>query len=421
MKKLFSFIRRWWSDFYAIMTHELKMIFSDSGVMVIFFLAGLAYPVIYNLIYANGSVDEMPIAVVDLSGSAESRSFTRKLDATREVDVAYRCTDMEEAERLMKEQKIRGIVMFPKDFDEKLARMEQATISTYADMSSFLYYKNLTMSMNYVMLDEARDIQMERYAAAGYAGEAAVQLVDALPYEENMPYNRTFAYSIFFLSAALMIVLQQTMFYGVSMLAGTMREENRSFAVMPDGLKGRGITRVIAGRGTAYWLIYIILGVYVACLIPYIFGLPQRGEFRDIFTLLMFYIPACVMFSFAFSSVIARRETVFVLFLFFSPVCLFLTGFSWPMESFPAFWRYFAYIFPSTFAARGFINLNTAGADLYMIRPEIIGLTVQTIVYYILSCISIYVENKIIHIKEKKSGSASGQFSTEVANSSNGF
>lgn len=400
MRKIFSFIRQWCSDFYAIMTNELKMIFSDSGVLVVFFLAGLAYPIIYNLIYSNGSVDDMPIAVVDMSESAESREFIRKLDATREVEIVSRCTDIREAEALMQQRKIKGIVMFPENYDEKLARMEQAVISTYADMSSFLYYKNLTMAVNYVMLDHSKDIQMARYAAAGYTGETGTRLVEALPYEENLPYNRTFSYSIFFLSAALMIVLQQTMFYGVSMLAGTMREENRSFAVMPEHLKGRGISRTVLGRGSAYWMIYIILGVYVACLIPYIFGLPQRGQFKDIFTLLMFYIPSCVMFSFAFSSIIRRRETVFVLFLFFSPLCLFLTGFSWPMESFPTAWKYFAYIFPSTFAARGFINLNTAGADLYMINDQITALSMQTVIYYILSCIAIFIENKVIKTRQ---------------------
>ena len=78
------------------MTNELKMIFSDNGVLVVFFLAGLAYPIIYNLIYSNGSIDDMPIAVVDMSESAESREFIRKLDATREVEVVSRCTDIYE-------------------------------------------------------------------------------------------------------------------------------------------------------------------------------------------------------------------------------------------------------------------------------------------------------------------------------------
>lgn len=395
MKRI-TYIGQWFSDWYSIFVHELRLIFSDSGALIIFFLAGLAYPVIYNLIYRNGSVDDMPVAVVDKAACAESREFTRKLDATREVRVAYRCPDMDEAEKLLQERKVNGIVMFPEDFGDRLAAMEQSAVSTYADMSSFLYYKNLLMAANHVMLDQMHEIQTERYASAGYSAQEISQMVHPIRYEENIPYNRAFSYGIFFLSAALMIVIQQTMFYGASLLAGTMREENRSFAVMPDKLKGRGISRTVLGRGAAYWLIYMAIGTYIAALVPKIFGLPQNGRFGDIFILLVFYVSACVLFSFTFSTLIRRRETVFVLFLFMSPICLFLTGFSWPTESFPMFWKLFSYIFPSTFAAQAFINMNTAGADLPMVRDQIMALTIQIVVYYLLSCLAVYIENRML-------------------------
>ena len=77
MDKLVTYIRQWCSDWYSIFARELKHIFSDSGVLVIFFLAGLAYPVLYGLIYGNGSVTDMPIAVVDRSGCSTSRKFVR--------------------------------------------------------------------------------------------------------------------------------------------------------------------------------------------------------------------------------------------------------------------------------------------------------------------------------------------------------
>ena len=47
------------------MLKELKRIFADSYVLIIFLLGGLLYPVIYGLIYYKGTVDEMPVAVVD--------------------------------------------------------------------------------------------------------------------------------------------------------------------------------------------------------------------------------------------------------------------------------------------------------------------------------------------------------------------
>ncbi len=408
MKNRLTYTLQWISDWYSIFIRELRHIFSDSGVMVIFFLAGLAYPLLYGLIYSNGSVDDMPVAVVDRSGSSSSRQFVRDLDATRELSVAFSCAEMPEAEKLLQQRKVKGIVMIPEDFDDRLAQMQQATVSTYADMSSFLYYKNLTMGANQVMLSTMHDIQTERFSAAGYSPQQVSQLVSPLRYEENIPYNRTFSYGIFFLSAVLLIVIQQTMFYGVSMLTGTMREENRSFAVLPDRYNGHGISRTVMGRGAAYWLIYMAIGTYVAALVPRIFSLPQNCSFADIFVLLLFYVSACVVFSFTFSTVIRRRETVFVLFLFMSPICLFLTGFSWPVTSFPGFWRVFSYIFPSTFAVQAFINMNTAGAGLAMAAPQIAALTIQIIVYYILSCLAVFVENRLIHRSRMAGPSAGG-------------
>ena len=258
------------------------------------------------------------------------------------------------------------------------------------------------MATNHVMLDEMHSIQKTRYAAIGYSEQQISQLVQPVKYEENMPFNRNFSYGIFFLSAALMIVIQQTMFYGVSMLAGTMREENRSFAIMPDHLKGRGINRVVLGRGGAYWLIYMAISAYVAAIVPRIAGLPQNGTFGSIMLLMMFYVTACVLFSFTFSTLIRRRETVFVLFLFMSPICLFLTGFSWPTSSFPMVWKLFSYIFPSTFAAQAFINMNTAGADLSLVEPQMTALTIQIVAYYLLSCIAVFVENKLIKRKNSQ-------------------
>lgn len=86
-------------------THELKLIFSDSGVMVIFFLAGLAYPILYNLMYLNGVLSETPIAVVDYANCSDSRRFIREVDATRECTVKYRCVNTDEAQTLMKDGK----------------------------------------------------------------------------------------------------------------------------------------------------------------------------------------------------------------------------------------------------------------------------------------------------------------------------
>ena len=401
MKERKTFFGQWLQDFWGICTYELRQIFTDWGVMLIFFVAGLAYPLLYNVIYMRGVLNDTPIAVVDEAACPQSRRFIRELDATREVQVAWKCINMAEARKLMQERKVKGIVLFPSDFGEKLARNETARLSLYADMSSFLYYKNALMATNFVMLDNIRSIQIERYEALGYTAQEASQLTQPLLYEENNPYNRAFSYNFFLVTAILLIIIQQTMFYGMSLLAGTQREKNNSFASLPDRLSGHGVGRVVLGRGMAYWLVYVAVGLYIAFIVPAIFGLPQRGNFFDILLLLLFFVTDCVLFSETWSVMISRRETVFVLFLAISPICLFLTGTSWPTISFSGFWKIFSYIFPSTFGVQAFLNMNSAGGDLSAATTQIFALSVQTIIYYFLASATLYAENWAINHKRE--------------------
>lgn len=402
-----KFVRQWFKDMWGIFSHELRTIFRDGGVMIIFTVGAFGYPLVYSLIYHNGVLEDTPIAVVDMADCAESRRYIREVDATRELQVKARCVSMEEAERLMQQRKVNGIIYFPEDFGDRLARRETAKLSIYADMSSFLYYKNLLMGSNFVMLHEIGSIEMERWQAAGMTEQEVLQLTKPIPYEENLPYNKAFSYLIFFLSAALMLVIQQTMFYGMSMIVGTMRENNHSFASLPATLQGNGIGRIVWARGMAYGLIYMIVGMYVAYLVPSIARLPQRGDFWDILLMLVFYVADCVFFSMAWSTLVTRRETVFILLLFISPICMFLTGFSWPKEAFPAFWKYFSYLFPSTFGCQAFINLNTAGGDLGTVRELLWALVIQGSLYCLAAHVAIYLEGWYIRhkaeIRDKRS------------------
>ena len=392
-----NYARKWFHDMWNTFTQELRLIGRDNGVMLIFCFAGLVYPLLYNFIYHDGVVDEMSVAVVDQSRGSYSRRYVQKFDATRECAIAYDCVSMAEAEELMKQQKVHGILYIPSDFDTRLALGQQATLSTYADMSTFLYYKNMTIASNLVMLDEVHRIQAEHYAAAGFTRQDALQLIEPVGYDDARLYNPNISFTMFFIYMALMMILQQVMFYGSSTLAGTLREEGGTLASV-DGLHGVG--RVVLGRGAAYFLIFLFLGAYGAVLVPHLFHLPQHAAWWDLMIFLAFFVADIVFFSFTWSSGITKRETVLVLLLFVSPIAVFLTGFTWPTENFPVFWKYLSYVFPTTFGCRAYMTLTQTGS-LSAIAPELRALTIQTVVYYVLASAAVFVENKLTAVNQK--------------------
>ena len=387
-----KYLSQWFHDVWNLFNNELRLVLHDSGVMIIFCFAGLVYPLLYNWIYSIGTVDEMPVAVVDLSQGSYSRRYIRELDATRECAIAADCISLEEARGLMADGKVHGIVYIPSDFDRNIVHGEQGVISTYADMSTFLYYKSLTIGTSLVMLDQVHQIQTERYAASGFTGQEALQLVEPVQYDDIRLYNPNISFTLFFVYMCLFMILQQVMFYGSSTLAGTMREEGRSFALLA---RRGGAGRIVVGRGAAYYLIFLFLGVYGAILVPWLFHMPVHAGWWDILILLAFFVADIIFFSFTWSSAIGKRETVLVLLLFVSPIAVFLTGFTWPTSNFPVFWRLISYVFPTTFGCRAYMTLCNSGS-LSAIAPELWYLTLQTMVYYALACVAARAENHLL-------------------------
>ncbi len=370
-----------------VFTHEFRRIFSDPGVLVIFVLATLAYPILYNCIYWNDTIQNVPVAVVDKSQSQESRAFLHQWNACPDITIAYYCVSMEEAETLMRDQKVHGIIYLPDDYAVALnSGMEQAHISLYCDMSSFLYMKAIYLSCNQVMLDNMRSVQIDRYEAMGYDNTFAWTLVQDAPYAETALFCPTGGYAAFLIPAVLMLVLHQTLLFGICMLGGTAREENNELYILPGRRRSTSVLRIILGRSAAYFVLYMALGAIDLLLIPRLFGLPHLGNPLDILRFMVPYLLATIYFSMCISVFTRNRETGLVTLIATSLIFLFIAGVSWPQQMLPKAWLYLSYIFPYTWGVHGFIHLNSMGATLACTCREYYALWILAATYFVLAC-----------------------------------
>ncbi|MBR4979875.1 MAG: ABC transporter permease, partial [Bacteroidales bacterium] len=168
------------SQMLMITWNEIRCIFKDSGVLLILIIAGIGYPLLYSVVYLGESVDQIPVGIVDECGDSQSRSFTRKLDATREIELVD-CVNMDEAIQMMKGRRIHGIVVIPKDFTQRIGSGRQTTVSLYINMATFFIYKNIALACNYVMLDEGKNIAIQRCSAQGLTEHESLVAVEPVP------------------------------------------------------------------------------------------------------------------------------------------------------------------------------------------------------------------------------------------------
>lgn len=378
----------------SITWKEMKTIFTDSGVLLILIIAGLGYPLLYSTVYLSESVDEIPVGIIDESATSESRRFASKLDATREISLVS-CVNMDDAIQKMKRRDIHGIVVIPKSFNKDIETGRQTTVSLYVNMATFFIYKNIALACNYVMLDENKNISLRKLSAEGLTEQEALASAEPLRNKMNILFNEGNGFASFFVPGVLVLVIHQLLFLGIGMVSGTRREENanRKLSQIETPSKKK-VYRYILGQGAAYFLIYSLIGSYILIIVPRLFGLPHFASAWDIYRLLLPFLLAVIFFSQTWSVFIRNRETGMVMFLFFSVILLFLSGLTWPLSSFPAFWKYFSYIFPATFGVEGYIKINCMGADFSVINTEFVALWIQAVIYFITACFSYRYINK---------------------------
>lgn len=383
-------------DIWEVLSAEVRRVFSDSTVLLIFFIAPLLYPLIFCYMYRTENVQDLPVAIVDEAVCNESKRFIHKLDATPEITVAYKCCNMSEAEELLKDNKIHAIFFFPKDFSQRLATLRTAHIGVFADMSSFYYYKAALLGSNAVLIDEMHTIELERYGMEGLTGEAARIQMQPISHEEITAFNPTGGYGSFFLPALFMLVIHQTLFLGICLLCGDARENRRSLLIIPARLRTRSIHRVTLGRSLCYLLIYTPLIIMTLWFIPRWFQLPQLGNLYDIMLFLLPFLLAVIFFAMTIGNIFVRQKlSPMLCFAFFSLVLFFLSGMVWPQCSMPRIWLWFSYLFPSTPGVQGFIKISSMGASMSDVSHEYLTLWIQAGIYFITATFSLLLIKKL--------------------------
>lgn len=371
------------SDLLNIIKAEFRILFKDRGVVIMLVLGPLAYPLLYCSLYAYETLTDVPVAVVDNAHSKESRELIRHLDATQNLKVDKHYATMSEAQQAYYDKKVHGVLYIPEDFSKKILSNEQAHVSVYCDISSFMYYRIINEACNNCILDMNAEIKTHRLEATGVAGQAASISASPIPYEGTILFNEGAGFASFLMPAILIIVIQQTLFLGIGMLAGTAREENRAHLLVTGAVHRGHSIRVVLGKAVCYLIMYSAWSYFILGTVVRLFNLPHIGLPSDIVALMLPYLLAAIFFSLTISVFFPHRETVMILFLSFSLVLVFISGVSWPQSNINGFWKVFAWVFPSTSAVQGYIKINTMGATLREIKFEYVSLWIQTALYFV--------------------------------------
>ena len=138
-------------------------------------------------------------------------------------------------------------------------------------------------------------------------------------------------------------------------------------------------------------MIYSVTTFYILGLHYKLFHYPMNGATGTIVVFMLAYMAACIALGIAISTLFRYRENSLLLLLWTSIPLLMLSGVSYPREGIPDWLFNLGQIFPSSHGVNAFIRIQSMGASLSEVLPEIRMLCILALVYGGLACIGIHL------------------------------
>ena len=367
--------------------------FHDAGVMLFFFALPTVYPVVYTIIYNPEIVTDVPVVVVDDSRTASSRNLARMVDATQAMEVYDYAPDMAAAREIMNSHNCFGILHIPYDYDKKLGRGEQTVVNFYSEMSLLLRYRSFVAALTDIQLELGTHIQAQKISETGM--ESLSSVAAPVQSESIMLGDPTQGFASFIIPGILILILQQSLILGVTMLAGGAKERRRANGGIDPMSVDAPLSVQMFGKLMCYLCIYTPMVLYILHIVPLMFSLPQVGSLGQCCLLILPMLIASTFLGYCLSWFVKERESSLLVIVFTSVVFLFLSGLTWPRYAMNGFWRLVGDAVPATWGVEAFVRMNSNGSPLWEQAHQYLMLWVLAAVYFVIAyCLQRYCQGK---------------------------
>ena len=356
---------------------EWRRVLAIRGAFMLLVVGPLVYGLYYPQPYLNQILRKIPIAVVDNDLSELSRSIVQTLDASGAVRVAVQAATVAEGRKALDRGDAFAVVEIPPGTERDVLKGTTVHVPIFADATYLFIFRSMASG-----IAVAIDTLSSELAARGARTDGSLvkaTLASASPAEILLQpiFNPVGGYASYIVPAAFVLILQQMLLIGASML---------TVVALPQ-ITGGAFASVL-GRGIAHLTIYLPALALYFIVLPRFYGFSTLGHPVQLFALASLFTLATSFMGQAAGAWFRQPESPTLIFLGTSLPQLFVTGFSWPREAIPTPLPAAGYIFPSDFAIDGIVRIGQLGASLGEVVHDWRGLWCLTIVYFALAVIS---------------------------------
>ncbi len=386
--------------FIKVAIREIRQIVTGHSTrLILFYIPVVVFPIL-ALIYHQGSLREIPVAIWDQDHSDMSRLFTEYVNASPTLKITDYLSASDNLQNYFFNHKERAIFHIPKGFEHDILGNKNTHIQIFTNSSNIIF-GNIMMREAYKVTGALnKKILMKKFVKGGLTPKRAEALTTPIRIHTKSLFNPNYNYLYYLVPGLLTVLLQMIVFF-VAARAFNSEVKHGSFNQLMETSHNSALNMLV-GKSIAY----LLMGLYVTGLIVlifWIFGIPFQQKEGQLLLLFSYFILVNIFLGFMISTTITDEIlSLDVAFLYNSPAFIF-SGFTFPVFAMTFFSSTIAQFIPYTHFLHAFFKLYQLNAPFVYTLPDFYKLTLFLVVGFITSFIALHIRMKSIISTQKNS------------------
>jgi ABC-2 type transport system permease protein len=280
-----------------------------------------------------------------------------------------------------------AVVGIPPRTQRDVLKGDTARLPIYADATYLFIFRTMSTGISVAIDTLSSELAAGGARSGDSLAKAALAAISPADILLQPIFNPVGGYASYIVPAAFVLILQQMLLIGASMLTGAALAQAAG-----------GAFAGVLGRGIAHLTIYLPALALYFIVLPRFYGFSTLGQPLQLFAVASVFVLATSFMGQAVGAWFKRPETPTLIFLGTSLPQFFLAGFSWPREAIPKPVLAAGYLFPSDLAIDGIVRIGQLGASLWEVAHDWRGLWVLAVVYFALAVMSAFlVKRRRLH------------------------
>lgn len=350
------------NNILAISKREIQRM-SSRGLYI---FAVLIFPILtilfFGSLFKEGIPTKMPIAIVDLDNTAISRKIARNIDVTPLSRVTALLQSETEAMSQLRSGDIYGFVILPRNFQSDILSSKQPVVSYYYHNGLLIAGGLMQNDLTLILHTLSSGINIQKREAMGQPEAFIMSQVQPIQVSTHQLFNPTANYSVYISTIVLPIMLQLFILMITVYAIGIEIKERSSREWLK--LSNKSIVIAITGKLLPYTIVFFIVMMFQNFMLYKVMQIPvQTGIGWLMASSLLFVLAYQAIGVFCIGLLPLMRHSL-NLAAFYGILALTLCGFSFPIESMPSVFQYWAAGFPVRHFMHIFQSQILAGFEL---------------------------------------------------------